>query len=125
MSLDFLISKIKNNKFLLIGRAGIDIYPDPPGTKTENAKNFVTHLGGSSVNIGVQLTLFGGNCTLLTRVSDDALGKLAMNQLNHYGINNKLIKFEKNESRISFAVVETTIEDHQSIYTGIKHLIYF
>ena len=39
MSLEFLISKIKKNKFLLIGRAGVDIYPDPPGTKTENAKN--------------------------------------------------------------------------------------
>ena len=36
MSLDFLISKIQNNNFLLIGRAGVDIYPDPPGTKTEN-----------------------------------------------------------------------------------------
>ena len=53
MSLEFLISKIKNNNFLLIGRAGIDIYPDPPGTKTENAKKFVTHLGGSSANMGV------------------------------------------------------------------------
>ena len=46
MSFEFLISKIQKNNFLLIGRAGIDIYPDPPGTKTENAKSFVTHLGG-------------------------------------------------------------------------------
>ena len=43
MSLKFLISKIKKNNFLLIGRAGVDIYPDPPGTKTENTKNFVMH----------------------------------------------------------------------------------
>ena len=92
MSFEFLVSKIKKNNFLLIGRAGIDIYPDPPGTKTENAKSFVTHLGGSSANMGVQLTLFGGNCNLLTRVSDDALGKLAINQLNHYGVKNKLVK---------------------------------
>ena len=115
MSFEFLISKIQKNNFLLIGRAGIDIYPDPPGTKTENAKSFVTHLGGSSANMGVQLTLFGGNCNLLTRVSDDALGKLAINQLNHYGVKNKLVKFEKNETRISFAIVETTVKDHQSI----------
>ena len=53
MSLKFLISKIKKNNFLLIGRAGIDIYPDPPGTKTEQATNFVSHLGGSSANMGV------------------------------------------------------------------------
>ncbi len=115
MSLEFLISKIKLNNFLLIGRAGVDIYPDPPGTKTENAKNFVTHLGGSSANMGVELTKFGGVCTLLTRVSNDALGKLVLNQLDIYGVKKDLIKFENNESRISFAIVESTTEDHQSI----------
>ena len=115
MSLEFLISKIKLNNFLLIGRAGVDIYPDPPGTKTENAKNFVTHLGGSSANMGVELTKFGGSCTLLTRVSNDALGRLALNQLDFYGVKKNLIKFEDNESRISFAIVESTTEDHQSI----------
>ena len=51
MSFEFLVSKIQKNNFLLIGRAGVDIYPDPPGTKTENAKSFVTHLGGSSANM--------------------------------------------------------------------------
>ena len=115
MSLEFLISKIKNNNFLLIGRAGIDIYPDPPGTKTENAKKFVTHLGGSSANMGVELTKFGGKCSILTKLSDDALGKLAINQLDFYHVNRDLVKFEKNETRISLAVVETTIKDHQSI----------
>ena len=115
MSLKFLISKIKKNNFLLIGRAGIDIYPDPPGTKTEQATNFVSHLGGSSANMGVELVKFGGYCSLLTRVSDDALGKLVLNQLDLYGINKNLIKFEKKEARISFAIVESTIKDHQSI----------
>ena len=115
MSLKFLISKIKKNNFLLIGRAGVDIYPDPPGTKTENAKNFVTHLGGSSANIGVELTKFGGLCSLLTRVSNDALGRLALNQLEFYGVKKNLIKLEDNESRISFAIVESTTVDHQSI----------
>ena len=110
-----ILEKIKENNFLIIGRAGIDIYPDPPGTKTENATNFVTHLGGSSANIAVALTKLGGNCKLLTSVSDDALGRLAINQLNFYDVNTSLIKFKKDESRISFAVVETRIEDHQSI----------
>ena len=115
MSLEFLISKIQKNNFLLIGRAGVDIYPDPPGTKTENAKNYVTHLGGSSANMGVQLTNHGGSCSLLTRVSNDALGKFILNQLDYYGVKRNLVKFEDNESRISFAIVETTVEDHQSI----------
>ena len=115
MSLEFLISKIQKNNFLLIGRAGVDIYPDPPGTKTENANNYVTHLGGSSANMGVQLTKYGGLCSLLTRVSNDALGKFVLNQLDHYGVKRNLIKLEDNESRNSFAIVESTVEDHQSI----------
>ena len=115
MSLEFLISKIQKNNFLLIGRAGVDIYPDPPGTKTENANKYVTHLGGSSANMGVQLTKYGGSCSLLTRVSNDALGKFAINQLDSYGVKSDLVKSEDNESRISFAIVESTVVDHQSI----------
>ena len=115
MSIEFLISKIKNNNFLLIGRAGVDIYPDPPGTKTEKAEKYVTHLGGSSANMGVQLSKYSGLCTLLTRVSNDALGRFVLNQLDYYGINKNLIKFEDHESRISFAIVETTLENHQQL----------
>ena len=115
MSLEFLISKIQKNNFLLIGRAGVDIYPDPPGTKTENTNKYVTHLGGSSANMGVQLTKYGGSCSLLTRVSNDALGKFALNQLDYYGVKRDLVKLEDNESRISFAIVESSVEDHQSI----------
>ena len=115
MSLKFLISKIQKNNFLLIGRAGVDIYPDPPGTKTENTNKYVTHLGGSSANMGVQLTKYGGSCSLLTRVSNDSLGKFALNQLDYYGVKRDLVKLEDNESRISFAIVESTVEDHQSI----------
>ena len=114
-SSDAILNNIQQNNFLIIGRAGIDIYPDPPGTKTENAKKFVTHLGGSSANIGVALTTLGGKCHLLTCVSEDALGRLAINQLNHYGVDTSLVRYVKGESRISFAIVETTIKDHQSI----------
>ena len=110
-----LIKRIKENKFLIVGRAGVDIYPDPPGTKTENATHFVTHLGGSSANIAVALTKLGGNCKILTSVSDDALGRLAINQLLSYNVDASLISLKGNESRISFAVVESRVDDHQSI----------
>ena len=36
-----ILEKIKENNFILLGRAGVDIYPDPPGTKTEEAINFL------------------------------------------------------------------------------------
>ena len=115
MKINNFLKKIKENKFLIIGRAGVDIYPDPPGTKTENATHFVTYLGGSSANIAVALSKLGGKCKILTSVSDDALGRLAINQLNSYNVDTSLITFKKDESRISFAIVETRVEDHQSI----------
>ena len=121
MSLKFLISKIKKNNFLLIGRAGIDIYPEPPGTKIENAKTFVSHLGGSSANTAVELVKFGGKCQILTRVSDDALGRFVLNQLEYYGVNHNLVKFEKNESRISFAIVESRLKDQ--MFSKIKSIL--
>ena len=98
MNTSYLLKKIKKNNFLIIGRAGIDIYPDPPGTKIENAYKFVSHLGGSSANIAVALTKLGGYCKILTSVSNDALGRMAINQLNDYKVDTSLISFKKNES---------------------------
>ena len=107
--------KIKENRFLIIGRAGMDIYPHPPGTKTENAKKFVSYLGGSSANIAVAISKYGGKCNLVTCVSDDALGKFALKQLSKYRIKTNYVCKSKKNSRISFAIVETTVKNHQSI----------
>lgn len=115
MEVSYLKNKINENKFLIIGRAGIDIYPDPPGTKTELAKNFVSYLGGSSANIAVALTKLGGKCHLLTCISDDALGRLAINHLKNFKVDTSLITSIKGDYRLSFAIVESTIKDHQSI----------
>jgi len=75
---------LQRNNFLVIGRAGMDFYPDPPGTATENATRFVSHLGGSSANICVALTKHAGRASLLTCVSDDSVGRFCINQLQHY-----------------------------------------
>ncbi len=65
--------ELRGKNFLIIGRAGMDLYPDPPGTKTEEAVNFFACLGGSSANIGVAITKLGGQASLVTRVADDAI----------------------------------------------------
>ena len=43
-----LLAGIAQNNFVVIGRAGMDFFPDPPGTKTEEAEVFTAGLGGSS-----------------------------------------------------------------------------
>lgn len=110
-----LLNHIRKNKFVIIGRAGIDFYADPPGTRTEDATQFFCCLGGSSANIGVAIVKLGGQAALVTCVSDDALGRRALNQLAHYGIDATHVRSVGGEVRTSLAVVETRIEDHQSV----------
>lgn len=107
--------RLTGNRFVIIGRAGMDFYPDPPGTKTEHATQFFACLGGSSANIGVAICKLGGAADLVTCVSDDAIGRFALNQLDHYGIGRQHVRSVGGEARNSLAVVETTIEDHQSV----------
>ncbi|MFO6464690.1 5-dehydro-2-deoxygluconokinase [Jannaschia sp. KMU-145] len=107
--------KLSGTDFLIVGRAGMDFYPDPPGTRTEEAGRFVSCLGGSSANIGVALVRQGCSADLVTCVSDDAIGRFALNQLDHYGIGRAHVRSVGGEARNSLAVVETRVEDHQSV----------
>lgn len=110
-----LQSKIAENNFIVIGRAGMDLYPDPPGTRTEDATNFFACLGGSSANIGVAITRHGGKAALATRVSDDSVGRFVINELKKYDVDVTHVHSEGGEARNSLAVVETRVEDHQSV----------
>jgi 5-dehydro-2-deoxygluconokinase len=69
--------KLSGKNFVIIGRAGMDFYPDPPGTKTELATHFFSCLGGSSANIGVALVSWVAKADLVTCVSHDAIGRLS------------------------------------------------
>ena len=109
------LDRIKSNDFVIVGRAGMDFYPDPPGTKTENAENFFACLGGSSANIGVAIKRHGGSCALVTSVADDSIGRFCLNELDKYGIDRTHVKSVGGEARNSLAIVESRVEDHQSV----------
>lgn len=109
------LDRISGKNFVILGRAGMDIYPDPPGTRTEEATRFTACLGGSSANIGVAITRHGGQACLVTSVSDDSIGRFALNQLDSYGIDWRHVKSVGGDARNSLAVVETRVEDHQSV----------
>ena len=111
----FDIAKLSPNHFVVIGRAGMDIYPDPPGTRTEDATHYFTSLGGSSANICVAINKQGGSTALVTSVSDDAVGRYCINQLDRYGVDRQHVKSVTGEFRNSLAVVESRVEDHQSV----------
>ena len=70
-----------SKKVLVIGRAGMDIYPEPPGTKIDDVQNFSTHLGGSAANTCVTLSKLNVASDLVTCVSDDAIGNYIFKNL--------------------------------------------
>lgn len=110
-----LINGIKDNNFVIIGRAGMDFFADPPGTKTEDSTVFRAGLGGSSANIGAGICKLGGEAALVTRVSDDSIGRYCINQLSHYGVDTTYVTPVGGEFRNSLAVYESRLEDHQSV----------
>ena len=115
MTLDEVIAGIKRNNFVVVGRAGMDFFPDPAGTKTEEGEVFRSGLGGSSANIAAGICKFGGNAALVTCVSDDSIGRYCVNQLHHYGVSSEYVRPVGGEYRNSLAVYESRVEDHQTV----------
>ena len=110
-----LLEGIKANNFVVFGRVGMDLYPEPHGTKTEDAKILQAGMGGSSANIAAGICKLGCSSALVTRVSDDSVGRYCVNQLKAYGVNANHVKPISGEYRNSLAVYESRIEDHQSV----------
>jgi 5-dehydro-2-deoxygluconokinase len=109
------LGRLRGGKVLVIGRAGMDLYADPPGTRIEAATRFTTALGGSAANIAAALVRQGCGAALVTCVSDDAVGRYCLAQLDHYGIDRAHVRAVGGEARNSLAVVETRAEDCQSV----------
>jgi 5-dehydro-2-deoxygluconokinase len=101
--------------FLVLGRAGLDLYADPPGTRVEDALMFKAALGGSAGNIAAGIARLGGAVDLVTTVSNDAVGRYTMNELTKYGVGTKHVTAVGGEARNSLAVVETKAENCQSV----------
>lgn len=108
-----LIDGIRKGNFAVFGRAGMDMFADPPGTRADVAETFRADLGGSSANICAGLCKLGMRSALVTSVSDDNVGRFCTNRLKHYGVDTQYLKVLGGEYRISLAVYESCIEDFQ------------
>ena len=110
-----LIEGIKGNKFVVFGRAGMDMFAEPIGTKSEFAESFTSDLGGSSANICAGLCKLGSKASLVTSVSDDAIGRFCINRLNYYGVGTEYVKSVAGEFRTSLAIYESCIDNFQNV----------
>ncbi|MDC1397567.1 5-dehydro-2-deoxygluconokinase [Octadecabacter sp.] len=108
------LSGIKGGKFIVVGRVGMDLSP-VARTQIETATDMFVAMGGSSANIAAGLVKLGLAADLITCVSDDAVGRYCLNQLDHYGVGRTHVRTIQGEERTSLAVYETRVEGHQSV----------
>ena len=90
-----------------IGRAGMDLYPEPVGVNTEDAKYFRADMGGSAGNIAVALARQGGHAALVTVFSDDQVGRFVQTKCNQYGVDITFCQTQSGLYRNSLAIAET------------------
>lgn len=114
MDLARVIAGIQQNNFIVVGRVGMDFTP-PAGVAIEDAETCMVAMGGSSANIAAGICKFGGSASLVTCVSDDAIGRYCVNQLHAYGVGSQHVRAVDGEFRNSLAYYETRLEGHQSV----------
>jgi 5-dehydro-2-deoxygluconokinase len=110
-----LMAGIAKRNFLVIGRVGMDLSPEPAGTPTATAQTMSVGMGGSSANIAVGLVKLGCQAALVTCVSDDAIGWYCLNQLDFYGVDRTHVRKISGEQRTSLAIYENRVTDHQTV----------
>ena len=91
---------------LVVGRAGLDLYPQPSGSKTKLAESFASDVGGSGGNIAIAMKRSGGNIGLISALSDDPVGSFVKNRLIAEGIDIHLLQTTRGNERTSLAIAE-------------------
>ena len=95
----------------VLGRAGLDLYPEPAGTKTRDAASFRSDLGGSAGNIAVALARLGRKVGLIAPVSADPAGDFVKRVLADEGVTHLTPTGLSDGSRTSLAIAETRAQD--------------
>jgi 5-dehydro-2-deoxygluconokinase len=101
---------------IVVGRAGMDFYPLPDGTRTEQAEQFAAEVGGSAGNIAVALARQGHAAALLGALSDDSVGRFVRRHLTRFGVDTSHCRAIGGLHRTSVAICETRREDSTTVF---------
>lgn len=110
-----LLHRLRLNRFVVLGRVGMDLYADPPGTRIDEARAYFPAIGGSAGNIAVALARQGSGAELLSCVSDDAVGRYCLSELRGYGVGTRHVRAVSGGARTSLAVTETIASGCQTV----------
>ncbi|MEN0001580.1 MAG: 5-dehydro-2-deoxygluconokinase [Pseudomonadota bacterium] len=109
------MSALGGLRAIVIGRAGMDLAPEPAGMAIDDATVFSASLGGSAANIAVGICTLGGSAALLTALSRDPVGDYCIKQLQAYGVDTDFIVRTGGETRSSLALTEARVENHRTL----------
>lgn len=112
----FSFDRTRQFAAIVVGRAGMDLYPVPDGAKTESAAQFAAEIGGSAGNIAVALARQGCASALLGPLSDDAVGRFVRSHLSRYSVDMSHCRAVGGDYRTSLALCETRIEDCEVVF---------
>ena len=101
---------------IVVGRAGMDLYPLPDGTETESATQFAAEIGGSAGNTAVALSRQGHAVALLGAFSDDPVGRFVRAHLAHYAVDTSRCRDISGNYRTSLAICETRYPDSETVF---------
>jgi 5-dehydro-2-deoxygluconokinase len=108
------IMQYKENRLydaLVVGRAGLDLYPQPVGSKTCDADLFASDVGGSGANIAIAMKRAGAKVGLISALSDDPVGEFVRKRLETEGIELQMMQTTYGDERTSLAIAEVRQED--------------
>lgn len=103
------------NRFLVLGRVGMDLHADPPGQQIDTATRYMAAIGGSAGNIAVALARQGASASLVSCLSDDPVGRFCLNELAGYGVGTDHIRIAAGQTRTSLALTETVADGCQTV----------
>jgi 5-dehydro-2-deoxygluconokinase len=101
---------------IVVGRAGMDLYPVPDGIETESAEQFAAEIGGSAGNIAVALSRQGYRAALLGPLAADAVGRFVRLHLARFDVDTSRCRAVPGDSRTSLAICETRSEDSETVF---------
>lgn len=96
---------------LVLGRAGMDLYPSVDGGEIEDAQAFTTDVGGSAGNIAVGLARHGVSVGLIGALSGDAVGRFVRRRLEAAGVGLAHVATVAGDPRTSLALAEVRDRD--------------
>ena len=105
-----IAERLAGRAVLVVGRAGMDIYPVPDGTRIEDAAELVTDVGGSSGYIAVSIDKQGCGVILMSALSQDGVGRFVDRSLRDYGVDTRYCHWTEGLERTSLAMAESTTD---------------